>query len=335
MSETVETALELLREYHAENIPAWVEGPPGVGKSSMARQLAEELGIGFKDIRLAQMDPVDLRGLPTTSQDVEKAIQTIWAKPDFWPNLKRDGPKGIILFDEMSDTGRAMQSAAYQIILDRRAGPHEILPGWYPMAAGNRREDKAAAQSISTALATRFAWITLTADADCFRRWGFKNNIHPHVLGYLKFRPSHIWSMEGANSNTFACPRQWAQVSKVCDRPPAIRHRLIRGLIGEGVAVEFETTIKTFNLPSIEDITGDPKKCRIPTQPAEKYALTAMMAQYATQKNFGKLQQYCKRPEFGRDFWICMTLDATQRDAKLCDTAAFTEFANDNAHLKL
>jgi hypothetical protein len=60
-----------------------------------------------------------------------------------------------------------------------------------------------------------------------------------------------------------------------------------------------------------------------------------MLAQNATTKNFDKLQEYCKRGDFGRDFWICMTLDATHRDAGLCDTEAFTKFANENASMKL
>lgn len=334
MAETVSSALELLREYHDNDVPAIVVGPPGVGKSAMAAQLAQEKNIGFKDIRLAQMDPVDLRGLPTV-RTIKDAFETLWARPDFWPDPERDGEEGIILFDELPDCGRAMQSAAYQIILDRRAGSHVIPPKWYPMAAGNRRIDKAGAQVMSTALATRFAWITLKADIDAFREWGMKNDIHPFVLGYLKAFPGHLWSDEGANSETFACPRQWAQVSKFCDAHPRLRQRLVRGLIGQGIAGQFEAAIKMFRLPSIEDVLKDPKRCPIPSTPAERYALCSMLAQYATTRNFDKLMTYTEREQFGRDFNICFSLDATQRDPDLCETAAFARFAAKNATLKL
>jgi hypothetical protein len=203
------------------------------------------------------------------------------------------------------------------------------------MAAGNRREDKAAAQQISSALATRFAWLSIRADAEVFREWGHKNGIHPFVLGYLKFRPGHIWTKEGANSNTFPCPRQWERVSRICDAPADERYRLVVSLIGHGIGGEFESTIKTFNLPSIEEILKDPAKCRIPEKPAEKYAVSAMLAQASTTKNFEKIQQYCKRDAFGRDFWVCMTIDATHRDPSLCETEAFTRFAQENAKMKL
>jgi MoxR-like ATPase len=41
-----------------------VHGPPGVGKSESVRELANEMGVGFIDKRLAQMDPTDLAGIP-------------------------------------------------------------------------------------------------------------------------------------------------------------------------------------------------------------------------------------------------------------------------------
>ncbi len=44
--------------------PFHIWGPPGVGKSQVVKQVAEEMEIGFVDMRLAQLDPTDLRGIP-------------------------------------------------------------------------------------------------------------------------------------------------------------------------------------------------------------------------------------------------------------------------------
>lgn len=44
--------------------PLMVWGAPGLGKSSILQDVARELGIGFIDVRLAQREPVDIRGLP-------------------------------------------------------------------------------------------------------------------------------------------------------------------------------------------------------------------------------------------------------------------------------
>ena len=47
--------------------PLMLWGPPGIGKSTIIRELTEELDIGFIDVRLAQREPVDIRGLPVPS----------------------------------------------------------------------------------------------------------------------------------------------------------------------------------------------------------------------------------------------------------------------------
>jgi MoxR-like ATPase len=43
-----------------ENISALVLGHPGVGKSTLAQELAAEAGLPLHDIRLAQREPADL-----------------------------------------------------------------------------------------------------------------------------------------------------------------------------------------------------------------------------------------------------------------------------------
>ena len=328
--ETIKTAKALCKAYMDAGIPVFTEGPPGVGKSELWEQVAKERGIGFIDIRLAQMDPVDLRGLPRVVGDL-----TTWTRPDFWPDEKRDGKEGIILFDELADCGRAMQSASYQIILNKKAGPHVIPKGWYPAAAGNRRQDRAAAQSISSALASRFAWIEIGADPECLLDYAATQGWHHYVRCFLKFKPSAVHSMEGADLRAFPCPRQWERVSRICDAPPEQLARLIGGLVGEGTAGEFVAFLRALDLPSLEDVVANPKNCHIPKQQSARYALSSMLSRFADRKNFAMIMEYIRRSEFGRDFEICTVLEIVKREASLMQTSVFVEFANRNKDLRL
>ncbi len=144
-------------EQNAATIPAsMLWGPPGIGKSSIIRQLCEELKVHFIDIRLAQRDPVDLRGVPEIVNG-----QTVFRIP---AELPRDG-KGIILFDEISACDPSVQVAAYELILDRRLGQdYQVPPGYYIVAAGNRREDKSVSRPMSAALSNRFMHLELEPD---------------------------------------------------------------------------------------------------------------------------------------------------------------------------
>lgn len=331
--ETIEGCKELLREYRAADVPTYVSGPPGVGKSDAFKQLTKELKIGFKDIRLGTKLPEDFNGIPVP--DLEKRM-AIWLKAEFWPDPKRDGPAGIMLLDELTDTSKAVQSCAYQVVLDRCIGDLKLEPGWWPAAAGNRREDRAAAQALSTALANRFAHITVGADPEAWMVWANTNDIDPLITGYIRFRPTHLYSMEGADLRAFPTPRSWVQASKFVRKPPSIRFRLMAGLIGEGVATEFEAVyMKTLDLPDFDDVLKAPDKCPIPKQPGSKYALSSMLSRYTKRDNIGKVMTYVTRPEFGRDFEIITIMDATRRDTSLMDTKPYGQFTVRNKDLTL
>ena len=93
--------------------PAFVWGPPGVGKSQIVAQVAASLGIRLIDIRAILLDPVDLRGLPTVEQS-----KAAWAIPAFLPE---DGC-GILFLDELNAAPPLVQAACYQLVLDRGLG---------------------------------------------------------------------------------------------------------------------------------------------------------------------------------------------------------------------
>ncbi len=330
MAETIKTAKDLALRYYKKRKPTYVEGPPGVGKSEMWAQIADELGIGFIDIRLAQMDPVDLRGLPK-----HEGEYVTWGRPDFLPIEERDGKEGIILFDELGDCGKAMQSAAYQPILNGRVGPHIIGKGWYRCAAGNSQRHRAGAQAMSSALANRFAWIEVEADVECWVEHATRIGVHHYMIGFIRFRPELLHKMDEAMLKAFPTPRSVVSAAEYVEESPDVRGRLIAGCVGAGFAGEFEAFMRTMDLPDLEEILADPKKCRIPGEPAHKYALSSMLARYAERNTLDKIMIYIKRAEFGRDFEIATVLDATKRDRTLTETRAFTDFASRNQDLTL
>lgn len=147
-------------ERAADVAPVMLWGPPGTGKSSLVAGICRELDIELIDIRLAQRDPVDLRGLPVpTKHSVDWLVSSDWPrKPD---------SRGIILFDELTAVDRSLQVAVYEIILDRRLGNlYHVPPGWLMVAAGNRGGDQAVTTTMSSALANRFCHIEMEPDLD-------------------------------------------------------------------------------------------------------------------------------------------------------------------------
>ena len=125
---------------------AFIWGAPGIGKSSIVRQIAERRRMPLIDIRASLLDPTDLRGIPMIQDGT-----AVWCPPSFLPK-KSDKP-GILFLDEINAAPPLVQAALYQLILDRRVGEYELPEGWRIIAAGNRREDKAVTFRLSSALA--------------------------------------------------------------------------------------------------------------------------------------------------------------------------------------
>src|SRR3990167_1528704 len=97
-----------------ENIPIMIWSGPGIGKSSAVRQIADEEGIGFVDLRLSLLNPVDLRGLPCIDKETHTSK---WLPPEFLPNDKNSKSRGILFLDEINLAPFSVMAAGYQFIL--------------------------------------------------------------------------------------------------------------------------------------------------------------------------------------------------------------------------
>ncbi|MDR0379278.1 MAG: AAA family ATPase [Candidatus Accumulibacter sp.] len=133
-------------------------GPPGIGKSAIVRQVAETRGWTesnrrFVDVRLSQMEPVDLRGLPALDLAARK---TVWLPPAWLPFEGSDWPdEGVLFLDEASSAAPSVQAAAYQLVLDRQLGEARMKRGWRLALAGNRVSDGGVAFRLAMPLANR------------------------------------------------------------------------------------------------------------------------------------------------------------------------------------
>lgn len=313
-------------EYNLKkNIPSFIWGPPGIGKSDCVKQVAEKLGMGLIDMRLSLRDPVDLRGLPMLNV---KAGTAKWLVPEELPNLKRDGKKGVLFLDECNTASSAVQSAAMGLVLDRRLGEYELPKGWIPIAAGNRMLDRAAAQRMGTALKNRFAHFEVVFDLDSWIAWAESVQLNPVMIGWSKFRPGLMHQLPTGDDNSFPTPRSWAQVAKLIDAPDSIRQYLVSALVGAGPAAEFEAFARVYETLTgiIEIAITTPAKAKVPdtSEPSVKFALGVALARRAKVDNFGNVLIYAKR--LPKEYEVFIAVEAIRCNPSLKETRAFTKW---------
>ena len=306
------------------DIPCFLWGPPGAGKSSIVRQITDERKWGLVDFRCSTRDPVALMGLPDIAGETSK-----WKVPDEFPQVGRDGPEGVLFLDELNAAAPSMQAAAFGLVLDRKVGDYSLPAGWRVIGAGNRQSDRAAAQRMPSALANRFAHIDVDADVETTVRHFAKKDIDPILLAFLRFRPALLLSMEGSDLRAFPTPRAWEQVAKIIDTPSPLRMQLITAIVGEGAASEIEGFIRVYqNLPSLDLVLANPNKAPVPDEPAARFAISSGLARKVDEKTFANGMTYMQR--LPREFEIMFAVDAVRRDPALSHTQAFVEWATRN-----
>ncbi len=328
---TVAEAEHIVNYFMSKNIPSFLWGDPGIGKTQLIEQIFAKLKQNVMFLDLSTLESIDLRGLPAIDLDKELVK---WIPPELLPNEKRDGKKGCLFMDELNVAHPSIQAACMPLVREGRIGTWKKPKGWYIVGAGNYQSSRASAQKMPTALADRFGHAFVEADPETWTAWANENDINPLIVAFIRFRPELLHKMDEHEQIVFPTPRSWEQASKVCDAPDGIRSRLMSGLVGDGASAEYEGYFKTFMyLPTIEEIIKNPKTTMVPTEPSAKYAVSTAIARKATRENFSAVMTYAERLD--REFEIITGLDATRRDPDLCDHKAFIDFAKRNQDIQI
>ena len=260
-------------------VPLMLWGPPGIGKSSIVHQVGIDLGFvneatglnNIVDLRLAQLEPTDLRGVPMPNRDT---MRSEWFLPAFWPtrseedgvrefvtidakgnrkvkNIKYkagqcpDGP-GIVFLDEIEKAPVSVKNASLQLVLDRRIGAYELPDDWSMVCAGNREEDGCFSQPLGTALANRMLHFEVEHDLESWAIWARANGISEDILGFLHLRNDLLYKQ--TLENAFPSPRSWEMGSTMLKSTSNTKSQreLLSSAVGAHAAQEFMVWQKVY-----------------------------------------------------------------------------------------
>jgi hypothetical protein len=333
---------EFASTLNRQHTPVMLWGPPGVGKSQIIAQIAQRHGVPLIDIRLSQMEPTDLRGIPFRNGDLVE-----WSVPAMLPDAVRHGEHGILFLDEITSAPPTVSAAAYQLILDRRLGEYTIPAGWAIFAAGNRQGDRGVTYSMPAPLANRFTHYEVEANLDDWISWAHGNAIDERVLGFLRFRPDLLFDFDPAhNPVAFPSPRSWEYahraLQKFGDLPPLLPDAL-QACIGQTAGIELKAFIDHMSqLPDIDAILAG-EKTEVPHSIDLQYGVAASLVRRAVLARdtpqaaavFGNILRYAKRlPQ--REMGVMLVMDMHRSIGKpLFAVPEFADWANSITDLML
>lgn len=302
------------------DIPVFIHGSPGIGKSYIVNDIASKNDLELIDVRLSQLDAVDLRGIPTISNE-----QTKWMPPVFLPD--DENSNGILFLDELNSAPLSVQAAIYQLVLDRKIGEYTLPLGWRIVCAGNKIDDKGIVFKLPSPLINRMVHIVLEAKYDDFKVWAIKNEIHPFVIGFLGFRPDLLSSEVPSSTETnpaFCTPRAWNMLSNILKKNEDLNgiHPIVYGTVGYAAGIEFISFVKVYKtLPDIDSILEGNNEM-VPEEPSALYALcAAIIEKYSDSSQAKNLFAYVKHLPV--EFNVMLIKDLIVKDEDIAELEEF------------
>jgi hypothetical protein len=296
-----QATVEALGVAVAAQVPVLLWGPPGSGKTSAIRAMADVMGWPCQTVIASIREPSDFAGLPVVGDDG----RVRFAPPQWAYDLAAEG-RGLLFLDEISTAPPAVQAALLRVVLERVVGDLALPDGVVVVAAANPPEQSADGWDLSAPLANRFCHLDWTVDANAFAEGitgGFAPPVVPPlpaawraqlplarglVSAFVKVRPALACAPPddaAAAGRGWPSPRTWEMAAHLWTAGGEagvgadVRAALVRGALGDGAGVEFLSWVQEMDLPDPEAVLADPDGFDLPTRGDRVYAvLSAVVA---------------------------------------------------------
>jgi MoxR-like ATPase len=184
--------------------------PPGVGKSETVYQAAQEAGLPCRSLLGTQIAPEDVSGVPRIVGE-----RSVFCPPRL---LLPEKPEPFCLFlDELPACAPDVQKAFYSLLLERRIGEHQLPPGTWVVAAGNRVQDRALVRSLSSALVNRVTILHVRVDVDEWLAWALHAGVREDVRMFVSYMPEALMRAVPQEPVPFSTPRSWTLFARALD----------------------------------------------------------------------------------------------------------------------
>lgn len=240
--------------------PVFLYGPPGIGKTAVMEQIAEEMEIGLVSYSMTHHTRQSAIGLPFITQkkfgdmkyDVsEYTMSEILAS--VYDYIEQSGKKqGILFLDEINCVSETLSPSMLRFLQYKSFGSHTVPDGWVVVTAGNPPEYNKSVREYDIATLDRIKKIEVEASYDVWREYALNKGVHPAILAYLDVRKNDFYIIENTpDGKRFVTARGWEDLSRMMtvfeNKGIAVDITLIEQYIQhDTVAADFTDYYETF-----------------------------------------------------------------------------------------
>lgn len=201
-------------------LPFYLLGAPGIGKTQIVKQVAEELGIGFVSTSITHHSRNTVLGLPVitelTGEDGECVKYTRYTMSEILADVKEryeQGEKeGILLLDEFASMAESLVAPMLAFLQTKNIGNYVLPEGWTMVLCSNPPAYNRTAREFDAAIMDRVRVLNMEFSAKEFIAYGTEKNIHKTILEYLKLHKNHTYLCAGGKGD-LVTTRGWENLS--------------------------------------------------------------------------------------------------------------------------
>ncbi|MDE6520351.1 MAG: AAA family ATPase [Ruminococcus sp.] len=204
--------------------PIFLMGAPGIGKTAIMEQVAEELDIAIVSYSMTHHTRQSALGLPFIVQKnycgkdfsiSEYTMSEIIAS--VYETIEKSGKKeGILFLDEINCVSETLAPSMLQFLQFKIFGKHKVPEGWIVVTAGNPPEYNKSVREFDIVTWDRLKRIDVEPDLNAWKEYAYKVGVHPSIITYLDIKKTNFYVIESTvDGKSFVTARGWEDLSRI------------------------------------------------------------------------------------------------------------------------
>lgn len=204
--------------------PIFMLGAPGIGKTAIMEQIAEELGVALVTYSMTHHTRQSAIGLPFISKkqyggkeyDVSEYTMSEIIASVYETMEATDINEGILFLDEINCVSETLAPAMLQFLQYKIFGRHKVPEGWIVVTAGNPPEFNNSVREFDIVTWDRLKRVDVEANYEVWKEYAYAKSLHPSVITYLEIKKGDFYLVESTvEGKVFVTARGWDDLSQM------------------------------------------------------------------------------------------------------------------------
>ena len=204
--------------------PIFLLGAPGIGKTAIMEQIAQELNVGLVSYSMTHHTRQSALGLPKIVRKTYKEEEFEVSKytmseiiSSIYELMESTGiQEGILFLDEINCVSETLAPSMLLFLQYKTFGGHRIPEGWTIVTAGNPPEYNKSVHAFDVVTMDRLKKIPVEPDYSVWKEYACHKQLHPAILTYLDIKKDYFYHMETSiDGKRFVTPRGWEDLSQM------------------------------------------------------------------------------------------------------------------------